>query len=619
MPALAKVITRAVCCGAILTLSACATLPPTEPEKKTDTGTKDNIQAITNATETKAAEDQSSPSSTKLSTKPFSEDSLYQLLVADVALTRGQFETALENYLDQARATRDLGIIRLTNGIATHQRDADAMLESALLWVEQEPQQAAAHHAALQAYALHKKPLEALQPAYWLYINEDDLDSFLAVTAIDEGHKNTIIPQLMEAYRALDLDPAKRATTELAVAILYRESGNLDAAVSIARHFLTLAPDNQRGLLLLAQVLHQQNKVTEAAALLEDALQRIPDNRTVRLQYARFLTLLDRAQAIVQFEQLRQQDPEDQQINFLLALLYLNEGNQERATILFQQAASDPAVRADAEYHLATIAERNGDLSIALRHYQQVKFGRNYLTAAGRAAALLARGVSVDSARHYLQQLHREQPDLIPALIQIESNLLVSNNQSDQAIDLLSSGLLQHPNDAQLLYARSMVAEQQNNFALAEQDLRALLAQDEDNPTALNALGYTMILHTDRSEEAHRLIKRAYLLNPGDPAIIDSMGWVLFILGDAERALPHLEKAMAIMPDPEIAAHLGEVQWFLGDKQAALQTWNRGLEQAPNHPTIQSTMQRLGADITVTDIGVDSSPVSETASPERNQ
>ena len=73
------------------------------------------------------------------------------------------------------------------------------------------------------------------------------------------------------------------------------------------------------------------------------------------------------------------------------------------------------------------------------------------------------------------------------------------------------------------------------------------------------------------------------------------MGWVLFVMGKAEEALPYLQKAMAILPDPEIAAHLGEVQWFLGDQQAALQTWQRGLAQSPNHPTIKNTMQRLGA------------------------
>ena len=564
-----------------LLLTACVSAPNMEQQSQP--------AAVTNgATE--------SAQSVALTSRPFPEDALYQLLVADVALTRGQFKTALENYLSQARLTRDVGIIQLTNSIASHQRDAGAILETAELWLDAQPNQPLAHHAALQAYALHNRPFDALQQGYWLYRNENDIEAFLAVTAISEGRKKTLIPELIEAYRALPLSAEKQPLAELAAAILYRESGDLDSAAQTARGFLTLLPDNERGLLLLAQVLHQQDNIDAAADLLADALRRVPEKRNVRLQYARFLTLIDRPQAIVQFELLRKDNANDQQINFLLALLYLNQGDEDLALTLFQQATNDPGMAADAHFHLATIAERHSNFATTLQHYQQVRFGRNYLSAASRAASLLAYQFNIDAAQRYLQRLRKEQPGQSAALIQVESNLLVSNNQNEQALNILSSALQRHPNDAQLLYARSMVAELENNFALAEQDLRALLALDENNSTALNALGYTMILHTDRLEEAYTLIKRAYLLNPGDPAIIDSMGWVLFVMGEAEQALPHLEKAMTIMPDPEVAAHLGEVQWVLGDRQAALQTWNQGLTQTPGHRTIKSTMQRLGAD-----------------------
>jgi len=81
---------------------------------------------------------------------------------------------------------------------------------------------------------------------------------------------------------------------------------------------------------------------------------------------------------------------------------------------------------------------------------------------------------------------------------------------------------------------------------------------------------------------------------------------------------------MAILPDPEIAAHLGEVQWFLGERQAALQTWQRGLAQSPNHPTIKSTMQRLGVDAADFDTtkkngSADSAALIDTSQPETNQ
>jgi tetratricopeptide (TPR) repeat protein len=539
----------------------------------------------------------------------FPEEALYQLLVADMALTRGQFEFALEKYIQQARETRDIEVIKVANRIASHRGDTSALLETALLWLEVSPNHAMAHRAALLAYALQAEPLKALPHAYWLYVTEGDIEAFLAITAIGEDSgqalsKKDFIAPLIQAYENLALAPEKRPAVKLAQAILYREGGELETAVKTVKQFLALAPDNERGLLFLVQTLHQQDRLTEAVGLLEEALQRIPGNQSLRLQYARFLTLTNRPHAIIQFEILRADNPHNQQVNFLLALLHLNQGSVALATDLFHQASSDPSLSSDAHYHLAAIADRQRDTAGALQHYQQVRNGRNYLAAASRSALLLTELETLESARNYLQKLRAEQPDQSPSLFQVESNLLLGSDQPAKAFTLLSEGLDAHPNDTQLLYARSMVAELQDNFQLAERDLRALLTQDADNSAALNALGYTMLLHTDRHKEAHKLIRRAYLLNPGEPAILDSLGWALFTLGDAQQALPYLEKALAIMVDPEIAAHLGEVQWFLGDRQAAIQTWKRGLEQDPQHKIIQETIERhriqygeqLGAD-----------------------
>ena len=139
-----------------------------------------------------------------------------------------------------------------------------------------------------------------------------------------------------------------------------------------------------------------------------------------------------------------------------------------------------------------------------------------------------------------------------------------------------------------------MLAEQQGNFSLAESDLLKIISRDADNVSALNALGYTMLLHTDRLDEAFNFIKRAYTLKPDSPAIIDSMGWALFKRGEMREALDFLKRAMAKMPDPEIAAHLGEIYWTLGDEVKAIKTWSQGLKKVPNAVQIISTMKRLG-------------------------
>jgi tetratricopeptide (TPR) repeat protein len=563
----------------LLALTGCTSAPVT-------------FSGLADQANSSVADNTATDSAAKPATKPFAIDSLYDLLVADVALARNQFDIALPKYLDQARLTGDPGVIEMAGRVANYMRDYPATLEMALLWLDREPDNPLAREAAMQAYAKLNDGVGALEQASWLYQHQDDSEAFFAVTSIPKQKSD--IQALLQAYSELELSEDKQPSVLLASGILLREIGQLQQSEQAARDFLTAKPDDERGLLLLAQLLHQQERIEQATALIAKALKRQPDNRKLRLQYARFLTITDRNLAIEQFDRLRQEQPNDQEVNFLLALLLLNEGDSQRASLLFTQASSSPSLRADAQYHLGSIADQSGQPAAAIKHYSQVRYGRNYLAAASRRAVLLAQHNNMDSARRYLQRLRSEQPQQAVALFQIESNLLISAQQPDQALSILSDGLDAFPNDSQLLYARSMVAEQQDNFALAEQDLRALLAQDQDNAVALNALGYTMILHTDRRDEAYKLIKRAYLLNPGDPATIDSMGWVLFQMDQPDKALGYLQKAYDILPDPEIASHLGEVHWTLGNQEQALEIWQQGLQQVPGHPSIVETMERLG-------------------------
>jgi tetratricopeptide (TPR) repeat protein len=82
-------------------------------------------------------------------------------------------------------------------------------------------------------------------------------------------------------------------------------------------------------------------------------------------------------------------------------------------------------------------------------------------------------------------------------------------------------------------------------------------------------------------------------MEPDSPAIIDSMGWVLFKLGDYAGALDYLERAYRLFDDPEVAAHLVDTHWALGQRDAALELLNTALAEAPNDPHLQDVKQRL--------------------------
>jgi tetratricopeptide (TPR) repeat protein len=93
-------------------------------------------------------------------------------------------------------------------------------------------------------------------------------------------------------------------------------------------------------------------------------------------------------------------------------------------------------------------------------------------------------------------------------------------------------------------------------------------------PVALNYLGYAQLERRENVKEALALIQRASDLKPDDPAITDSLGWALFLLGDVKRAIPVLEKAVQGQPgDPTINEHLGDAYWAAGRKYEARYAW----------------------------------------------
>ena len=81
---------------------------------------------------------------------------------------------------------------------------------------------------------------------------------------------------------------------------------------------------------------------------------------------------------------------------------------------------------------------------------------------------------------------------------------------------------------------------------------------------------------------------------PGDPFILDSLGWVEFRLGNKADARRHLEAAYKVRPDAEIAAHLGEVLLSMGDKEGATRTWKEAQGKDPDNGTLKETLKRLG-------------------------
>jgi tetratricopeptide (TPR) repeat protein len=212
-----------------------------------------------------------------------------------------------------------------------------------------------------------------------------------------------------------------------------------------------------------------------------------------------------------------------------------------------------------------------------------------------RRAIVLGDLGRLDEARGLLSQVRQgADAEFAEQSWLIEGRLLADAGAHDRAIDVYSEALTELPSSVDLLYARAMAAVEAGQLPLAEQDLRAIIQSDPDNAVALNALGYTLADRTDRYGEALRLIETALTLSPDNPAILDSMGWVLYRLGRPEAALPYLRRAAEADPHPEIVAHLVEVLWVLDRRGEAREWASRYGDEHAGEAVFDATLERLG-------------------------
>jgi tetratricopeptide (TPR) repeat protein len=174
----------------------------------------------------------------------------------------------------------------------------------------------------------------------------------------------------------------------------------------------------------------------------------------------------------------------------------------------------------------------------------------------------------------------------------IEGQVFTDAGMHEAAFNLYGSALETSPDNEELLYSHSLAAEKLGNLEIAERDMRRILKNDPDNTRTLNALGYTLADRTNRYEEALVYINKAYEQEPDDPAIIDSLGWVHYRLGNLDEARRLLQQAWDMTGNSEIGAHLGEVMWAQGDRDDARRIWEVALEAEPDNTMLLKVIDR---------------------------
>ncbi|HJH23156.1 MAG TPA: tetratricopeptide repeat protein [Paenalcaligenes hominis] len=538
-----------------------------------------------------------------------SPDILYRILVGEVAVQQGDFDTASQTFLSLARDTADPRFAQRAFQFSMADNNLSRGIAAAKEWSILAPNDPEAKATALALEASAGKTTGLAQTLYQRISQAPDKEQAIiqAMTIISKMVDSRLALDVLE--QALPNDVRHLTISHLALADIAWTAQQPERALQESRLALAQEPDSE---LAMQRVLEYGLGIDEQAVI-EQAEQFIEANSDLRdlalLLINRLVDLKRYDQALYQLKLMQKRNPEDFDLQFTEAEIniraerydtavrllneYINVQTQRRQSLNDDRTLALSSI-SDARLSLVQIAEKQNNLSEAIRQLDLIEEPTLQFQAKVHRAVLEARLGDIHKANRTLDALgvlgRRDQ-----AVVDLtRASILRESGRTDEAVAVLERADKELPDTPEIKYDLAMLYSAQGRYEELETLLRQVIDLQPHNANAYNALGYTFVDQNENLDEAQGLLEQALELEPNNPYILDSVGWYFYRIGDYQAALEYLVRAFELLPDAEVAAHLGEVLWAKGRQDEAREVWRKALKpDNPNYKLLR-TMQQYG-------------------------
>ncbi len=520
------------------------------------------------------------------------EDPSALVVVAELALQRGEYREATRAYRLAAERSADESLAEQAARVAFEHHQTRDMLASAERWLELNPTREEARRfaafAALRLYRIEQAVEHFDSLLTTTYINPAAGFVALLPQLLEEGSR----PAVTSVLQALVERHPDVAEGHFALAQAALRSENLALALSSAEKAVELSPYWSPAGLLLARVQLATGAPEAAVATAAAIAERDPSPGN-RLEKAVLLLGSGRdEEARQELEAMLAEPDAAVGAERALALIDLQSGRTDAAAERFGRLLQDGRFVYESLYYLAGIAEDRGELDDATSLYSRVNAGDLAVPSQVRVARITLQQESIEAALRQLDEFAIARPEYAIEMVSARSSLLSSEGQDEDALAELDAGIERYPDAAELEFAKAFLLEGMDRVKEALEVMRNLVDARPGDPTAMNALGYTLVDRTRRHREGLELIQAALQQTPDSGAVLDSMGWALHRLGRNREALGYLERSLERIDDPEVYLHLGEVHWALDEHEEAISVWQRGLGRYPSDTDLAARLER---------------------------
>lgn len=523
-------------------------------------------------------------------------DASAHILQAEMALQSKDYLKATIEYRKAAELSSSVDTARKATMVGFAYRFNDETLKSAKRWGKLAPDSDEARIYLAETY-FRMGDLQNARRHFKVLIDKGEeapgqrllsLVSYLSEDG-DAQKADELMRTLAKPYKDSSL-------AHYAVAALALEAGDAEYAMERALRSSELDPDDVRPKLLYARAMLIAGEPDEAieytARLIGDDPDPDPD---ARMELAIMYMMAGRDDdALSQVNQVLLEQSGRSDALRLMAIINFRQEHFDAAWDDFQDLLATGQYRMDALYYLGRIADHREDHDRAIRLYREVHYGSNAVVSQRRASALLAfENDDVDGALQVLDEFAESSPSHAIDMILAKAQLFASLEQYERSLEYYDQVVKYRPDEESTMLSRAELLLRMGRVDDALAAYGAAVKRWPRSALSLNAYGYTLADRTDRYDEAEKLIQKAIKLDSDSPAIIDSLGWVLFKLGRYDAALVELQRAYDGFDDHEVAAHLIEVLVALDRRDDALELLVAAEEKRPDSKLLEDVRTRF--------------------------
>jgi Flp pilus assembly protein TadD len=337
---------------------------------------------------------------------------------------------------------------------------------------------------------------------------------------------------------------------------LYRD--DVDTATRELSAAAAAAPDQPMIAVELARALVKAKREDAARDVMLRARAAWPDHAQVWLASGEVLEATQAKEALHAYRRAIELEPTDERGYIGLARTQQAGGDHAGAERTLRSLIAKIPESVDGHYRLAQRLAEKGDRDAAVVQLRAVlEWEPDHLDARMDLSRTLRRmgklPEAVVQARSAFDRAGQPM-DLAEELFW----LLCEADDRQGAIDLLTL-LDDDRSDADALATVAALERGLGRTPEARVVAEHIKTLDPDEVGALNLLGYTLAQRKQRLDDAERYLARARDLQPGDPSILDSWGYLLLQRGRTRQAVRALDRAARFSPrEPEILVHLAQ-------------------------------------------------------------